>query len=180
MKGHRAAVRYAKSFMQLAKEKSLLEELKRDVEGILNAIRESTELSNFLSSPLIKIDKKKVILNEVFKSKVNELSLKFILLIADQKREALLKAICEEFIKQYNQEHQIARVQLSTATKLTDAQRKEVLNFIDKNYDFNSVELEEIVDEELIGGLILRIEDKQIDGSIKRKLQDIKQELIHA
>lgn len=180
MKGHRAAVRYAKSFMQIAKEKSILDELKGDVEGILNAIRESNELSNFLNSPLIKIDKKKEILNEVFQSKVNDLSLKFILQIADHKREGLLETICEEFIKQYNKEHNIAKVQLSTATKLTEAQRKGVLDFIDKNYDFKSVELEEEVDEELIGGLVLRIEDKQIDGSIKRKLQDIKQELIHA
>jgi len=180
MKGRRAAVRYAKSFMQIAREKSLLEELKGDVEGILKAIRESDELSIFLNSPLVKIDKKKVILEKIFKSKVNGLSLKFILLIADQKREALLEGICEEFIKQYNKEHHIATVQLTTANKLTDNLRKEVLAFIEKNYDFKSVELEEIVDEELIGGLILRIEDKQIDGSIKGKLQDIKQELIHA
>ena len=180
MKGHRAAVRYAKSFMQIAKEKSLLEELKGDVEGILNAIRESVELSSFLSSPLIKIDKKKVILNQVFKSKINDLSLSFIMQITDQKREGILETICEEFIRQYNIEHNIAKVHLSTATKLNDAQRKEALNFIDKHYDFNAVELEEVVDEDLIGGLVLRIEDKQIDGSIKRKLQDIKQELIHA
>ena len=173
MKGHRAAVRYAKSFMQIAKEKSLLDELKADVEGILNAIRESEELS-------IKIDKKKVILDKIFKSKINDLSLRFIMQIADQKREGLLEVICEEFIRQYNIEHNIAKVHLSTATKLNDAQRKEVLNFIDKNYDFKSVNLVETVDEDLIGGLILRIEDKQIDGSIKRKLQDIKQELIHA
>tara|TARA_R100001015_G_C4630626_1_gene192405 strand:+ start:770 stop:1270 length:501 start_codon:yes stop_codon:yes gene_type:complete len=166
--------------MQIAKEKSLLDELKADVEGILNAIRESEELSNFLNSPLIKIDKKKVILDKIFKSKINDLSLRFIMQIADQKREGLLEVICEEFIRQYNIEHNIAKVHLSTATKLNDAQRKEVLNFIDKNYDFKSVNLVETVDEDLIGGLILRIEDKQIDGSIKRKLQDIKQELIHA
>lgn len=166
--------------MQIAKEKSLLEELKADVENILKAIEDSDELRNFLNSPLIKMDKKRSILEQIFKSKVNDLSLKFIVQIADQKREALLEAICLEFIRQYNIEHNIAKVHLSTATKLTDAQRQGVLDFINHNYNFKSIELEAKVDEDLIGGLVLRIEDNQIDGSIKRKLQDIKQELIHA
>lgn len=180
MKGQRAAVRYAKSFMQLAREKSLLEGLKDDVLSILHSIEKSHELDNFLKSPLIKIDKKKEILNSLFNGKVNELSLKFILLIAHQKREGILKLICQEFMKQYNVEHNIATVNLTTATALNDDQRSEILKFLNTNYNFHSVELEEKIDEDLIGGLILRIDDKQIDGSIKRKLQDIKQELIHA
>lgn len=180
MKGQRAAVRYAKSFIQLAKEKSLLDELKADVESILKAIAESNELDSFLHSPLIKIEKKKQILESIFKGKVNELSLKFILLIADQKREGSLKLICKEFISQYNADHNIATVNLTTAKSLNDSQRKEILEFIKGNYDFKSVILEEEVNADLIGGLILRIKDQQIDGSIRRKLQDIKKELIQA
>jgi len=180
MKGQRAAVRYAKAFMQLAREKSLLDALKGDIESILKSIEDSKELDNFLQSPLIKIDKKKEILNSLFNGKVNELSLKFMIQIADQKREGLLKTICQEFIRQYNQEHNIAKVHLTTANPLTDSQRKDILEFVKSAYDFSSVEMEEKVDEDLIGGLVLRIDDKQIDGSIKRKLQDIKQELIHA
>ncbi len=180
MKGQRAAVRYARSFMLLAKEKSQLEALKEDIESILQSIENSKELENFLHSPLIKIEKKKEILNSLFNGKVSELSLKFIIQITDHKRENLMKLICQEFIKQYNKEHNIALVNLTTATQLNDSQRKEILDFIKSAYNFSAVEFEEKVDEDLIGGLILRIDDKQIDGSIKRKLQDIKQELIHA
>lgn len=180
MKGQRAAVRYARSFMQLARENSSLEELKDDVKEILKAITENNDLDVFLKSPLIKIDKKKAILKQIFEGKINDLSLKFIMQIADQKREGQLEIICREFIRQYNVAHNIAKVRLTTATPLSDLQRKEVINFINEHYNFSSVELDEKVDDELIGGLILRIEDKQIDGSIKRKLQDIRQELIQA
>lgn len=180
MKGQRAAVRYARSFMQLAEEKALLEALKADIEGILNSILKSKELNNFLQSPLVKIDKKKSIIEEIFKGKVNDLTLKFLLQITDHKREALLKTICQEFIKQYNHSHNIATVSLTTASALNEAQRKEIVDFVKNSYNFSSIQLEEIVDEDLIGGLILRIDDQQIDGSIRRKLQDIKQELIQA
>ena len=180
MKGQRAAVRYARSFMQLAKEKSQLEALKSDIESILLSIEKSKELEIFLNSPLIKIEKKKEILKSLFSGKINELSLAFMIQITDHKRESSMKVICQEFLKQYNVEHNIAKVNLTTATPLNDAQRKNILDFITSSYQFSSVQLEEKVDGDLIGGLILRIDDKQIDGSIKRKLQDIKQELIHA
>ena len=180
MKGHRAAVRYAKSLMQLSSEKSLLNDIKADMDIILNAINDSKELENFLNSPLIKIDKKKSILESIFKGKVNELSMNFIMQVANQKREALLKTICQEFIKQYNQMFNIAKVELTTAKAINKDQRKKVMDFIQSNYKYNSVEMNETVDEDLIGGIILRIEDRQIDGSIKRKLQDIKKELIQA
>lgn len=180
MKGQRAAVRYARSFMQLAKEKSQLDVLKSDIESILLSIENSRELENFLNSPLIKIEKKKEILKSLFSGKVSELSLSFIIQIADHKREGLMKMICQEFIRQYNAEHNIATVNLTTATPLNEAQRKNILEFITSSYNFKSVVLDEKIDEDLIGGLVLRIDDKQIDGSIKRKLQDIKQELIHA
>jgi F-type H+-transporting ATPase subunit delta len=166
--------------MQLAKENSSLEELKTDVKEILKAITENNDLDSFLKSPLIKIEKKKAILEQIFKGKINDLSLRFIMQVADQKREGQLELICREFIRQYNVAHNIAKVRLTTATALDDAQREEIIKFINDNYDFSKVELDEKIDEDLIGGLILRIEDKQIDGSIKRKLQDIKQELIHA
>lgn len=180
MKGQRAAVRYAKSFMQLARENSKLDALKADIESILNSIEDSKELDNFLHSPLIKIDKKKEIMNSLFSGKVDELTLRFLIQITDQKREGLLKVICEEFIRQYNVEHNIAKVNLTTAQELNDAQREEIIKFVKDSYDFSTIILEEKVEEDLIGGLILRIDDRQIDGSIKRKLQDIKQELIQA
>lgn len=180
MKGQRAAVRYAKSFIQLAKDNAKLELLKEDIQSILNSIQKSKDLDNFLLSPLIKIEKKKEILTSLFKGKIDELSLKFMILITDHKREGLLKTICQEFMKQYNAQHNIATVNLTTAHALDDAQRKEIIDFVKGNFQFSSIELEEKVDQDLIGGIVLRIDDQQIDGSIKRKLQDIKKELIHA
>lgn len=180
MKGQRAAVRYARSLMQLARENSLLEDIKSDMELILRAIDENNDLKIFLGSPLIKIEKKKSILNKIFEGKVNEMSMKFIHLVADQKREENLERIAQEFIRQYNQEHNIATVHLTTAKVLNDGLREEILNFIKAKYEFSKVELKEEVNEDLIGGLVIRIEDQQIDGSVRRKLQDIKQELIQA
>lgn len=180
MKGVRAAVRYARAFQQLAQEKSLLDTVIVDVKLIHNTIQGSKDLALMLQSPLIKADKKSSVLSSIFEKKINELTLKFIQQIVSHKREGILAAICEEFIDIFNAIKNIAKVTVTTSTALTDALRSELVAKIKADYSLASVELTEKVDESLIGGMVLRIGDKQLDASIRRQLSDIKQELVQA
>lgn len=180
MKGTRAAVRYAKAFRQLSEEKGLLDKVIVDMKSILAAIDASKELSMLLQSPLIKAEKKRAALKAVFQGKLNDLTVSFIDQIATQGREDLLGAICEETIAQYNELKNIAKVSVTTSTALSNDLKTELLKNLKTKYQFSEIELEETIDESLIGGMVLRIGDKQIDASIRRKLNDIKQELVHA
>ncbi|MBL4707876.1 MAG: ATP synthase F1 subunit delta [Flavobacteriales bacterium] len=180
MKGVRAAARYARAFQQLAQEKSLLDTVIVDVKLIHNTINGSKDLALMLKSPLIKADQKSKALTSIFEKKIHELTLQFVNLIVSHKRETILTAICEEFINTYNSINNIARVTVTTSTALTDALRTELVTKIKADYSLSSVELTEKVDESLIGGMILRIGDKQLDASIRRQLNDIKQELVQA
>src|SRR5690606_13352037 len=104
----------------------------------------------------------------------------FILMLATQKREAALEGILQSFIAQYNAKNNIAEVQLITATEISDSLREQLLEKIKQSYNFSSVTLEEKIDKDLIGGMLIRIGDKQLDESIRRRLKDVHQELLNA
>ena len=180
MRGVRAAVRYAKALMQLAQEKGILDQIYKDIKSIDSAINGSHDLELLLQSPLVKSEKKQSILQSIFNGKVNDLSLNFINQVTKQNREGSLSIICEEFIKQYNTVNNIAKVSITTSTPLNAALKAELLAILKSKYKFSSIDLEEAVDASLIGGMVLRMGDNQLDASIRRQLNDIRNELVHA
>lgn len=179
MKGNRAAIRYAKSLIQLSKEKGQFEEVLADVKMLASLIEESRDLDLFLGNPLVKMDKRSSILKSMFEGKLNSITYDFIQLVVTHKRESILKLILEQFIAQYNLMNKIAKVSISTAVELNDKLKEQLVDSIMKAYDFSAVQLEEKVDEALIGGLLMRIGDKQLDATIRRQLNDIEKELVH-
>lgn len=178
MKGVRAAARYAKALLQLAEQNQLTEKVVQDARMIHGLISDSKELELLLSSPLVKADKKMLVLNKLFEGKVEDLSLKLIQQTVKQNRENLLSVIFAEMIAQYNKANQIAKVDVTTAIPLEDSVREDIKAKLVQAYKLSKVELVEKVDESLLGGMILRIDDKQLDASIRRKLNDIKKELV--
>lgn len=180
MKGSRAGKRYAKAFIGLAKEQSILEAVHKDVLLIQNTLHESNELLLLLESPIVKTEKKIHILKEIYEGKLHELTMRFLLMLAEQKRESALPSVLSSFIEIYNIEHGIASVDVTTAVELDKDSRKKLIEKLRSSYSFENIDLKEHVDEKLIGGMIVRIGDKQIDESVRRKLNEIQQELINA
>jgi F-type H+-transporting ATPase subunit delta len=178
MKGTRAAIRYAKAFLKLAQEGKVLEEVVKDAKMVSSLIEESRDLELLLASPLVKAEKKHTILNQIFDGKVNHLTLKLINLLVKQKREVLLHLVCDELINIYNEINRIARVNVTTAVKLDEELKELLLGQLRKAYNLSSIELKETVDPELIGGMVMRIGDQQLDASIRRQLKDIEKELV--
>lgn len=180
MKGVRAAIRYAKALMQLAEEKKSLDLVVADVEMIHDLINKSDDLRMLLASPLINSDKKQSILNSLFSGKVNELTLSFIQLVVEQNREASLGLMAQEFISIFNEKNNIATVSLTTAKELDKNSKDLILSTIKAKYNYSKIQLEETVDTDLIGGLIMRIGDRQLDASIRGQLRKIENELVQA
>jgi F-type H+-transporting ATPase subunit delta len=98
----------------------------------------------------------------------------FIELVTKKKRESLLKDIANDFLNLYNVEKNITPVVLTTAVKIDDVLRKEVLSFIKKQGKEN-IELVEKVDASIVGGAIIKMGDKQLDTSVSSKIKLLKQ-----
>jgi len=172
----RIAYRYAKSLFEQSKEEKSLDAVKQDMDLISTAINESRELQNLLKSPIVSQGKKQVILEKIFASKVSKSTAALLSLLVSKGREAELASVASGFLKLYNEEKNIVKAKLTTAITLDGELKKQFLK-IASEVTGKEVDLTEEVDEDLIGGYVLRFEDSQIDASVKTRLNKIKQQL---
>ncbi|HYG14770.1 MAG TPA: ATP synthase F1 subunit delta [Bacteroidia bacterium] len=174
----RIASRYAKSLMDLAIEKGLLEQVNLDMRTLQTVAKENSSLVNVFDSPVIKSDKKAAIVHGVFGNTFNKLTMMFADQVVKKRREMYLPLIAQEFVKQYNQRNGIQTATVTSATALSEGMKASVKEFIEKETN-SRVDLKTMVNPDIIGGLVIRIEDTLYDSSIAKKLDQIKKELIH-
>ncbi|MDH5474449.1 MAG: ATP synthase F1 subunit delta [Cyclobacteriaceae bacterium] len=170
----RAASRYAKSLLELADEKGVLDEVQKDMLLLSSVCEENRDFLMMLKNPIVKHRKKREILEAIFKGKVNEITCAIFDIITRKNREPILPTIATEFNKQYNVINGIVTAKITTTTPLDSKLKKEFEEIVLQISKGNSVQLEEVVDENIIGGFVLNVEDKQIDDSIKTKLNELK------
>jgi F-type H+-transporting ATPase subunit delta len=172
------ASRYAKSLIELAKEKNLVDVVYNDMLLFRNTAKENRALMLALSSPVVRHEKKLGILKALFQDKVNPVSFTIFNIITRKNRESILDAIAEEFIQIYNDHKGIQKATVTTTTALTDELRKQFVDAVGKSTG-KTVELEEKIDPRLIGGYILRVNDRQVDTSLRARLNELKLRLLN-
>lgn len=170
------AARYAKSLIELAKEKNVVEAVYEDMKLFKNTVDQNRNLMLALQSPVVRHEKKLGILKALFETKVNPVSYSIFTIITQKNREAILDAIADEFIKAYDTYRGIQKATVITTTPLTDDLRKQ-FNKIVAEATGKTVELEEKIDPALIGGYLLRVDDRQIDASLRSRLNELKLQL---
>lgn len=177
MTGTRAAVRYAKATLSLAKDQNVANVVNDDMKVIRQTIAGNKELETFLQSPVIKSDVKKASLKEIFSS-IHAVTTGLIDMLVDNKRVMLLEATAEKYIIQYDalMGKQVAKV--TTAVPLTAELEAKILDKV-KALTGNEATIENTVDESILGGFILRVGDLQYNASVASKLQNLKRELIY-
>lgn len=170
-------VRYAKAFFATAKEKKQLDTLKADIELVLDVCTKSTDLSLLLESPIVKSSKKAGLLEAIFSGKVNQLTLNFMLLITQNKREVHIPGICRNFLDLTRKDQNIKSAVLTTASEVSTETSNKIQELLGKELNA-TVELSTKVDPDILGGLVLRLDDKQYDASMATQLKKIKQSLL--
>lgn len=170
-----AGNRYAKSLIALSIEKNELDAIYSDMVLVSETIEQSKDLDVLLKSPVVKTDKKQEVLTAIFGKNTTELTKQFLLLISSRNREALIGDIASAFVRQYKVIKKIIVTELTSAVKLDAAQKEKILQLLNTE-DSSSVEVIEKINPDIIGGFIVRVDDKQIDASISRKLDDLRQD----
>jgi len=179
MQGTRVASRYAKSLIDLSLEQGFLEQAHTDMKYIIEVCKQNRELVAFFKSPVIKPDSKLAVLKQVFNGKLNKLTDSYIQLITAKKRDFYLVEIAQEFLNQYNKKKNILTAVVTTAKGIDDITRKEVVNLVKGNGTCEVV-LQEKVDADIIGGIIIRVGDKQVDASVSRKLKVLQRNFLES
>jgi len=179
MNESKITVRYAKALFELARESNTFEVYKNDIEMLYQCLREVPELMLMLKSPVVKVSDKYKLFEDTFRETFAPVTLSFIKLILERRREEYLEGISRYFLSLLKSQEGIQLAELVAAVPLNETLRKSIINFIHKKFN-TKVELNEKVDERLIGGFILRVGDQQVDASISSKLERIKKSLINS
>jgi len=172
---YKVAHRYAKGLFDFTEKSNESTALYSEMKFLLSLLNESTDLKRFFKSPVVDYRKKQTIVKEIFKANSSTFN-KFVNLVIQQGRESNLTEIANQFVNLVDDKNEVQKATILSATKL----EKSLIDLILKESKFidNSkpIQITEIIDENLIGGYILRIGDKQIDASIKTKLNKIRGE----
>jgi len=179
MQNPRLATRYAKSLLDLSVERNSLENTLRDMQAINKVCHESREFELMLRSPIVSSDKKmSVIFLVLERFAIGDITRAFINLLVTKGRELNLPEIAEAFVTQYNTLKNIRTVSLTTAVPMNDVIKSSIVTKIAGLMPGDTVNLNTQVDESLIGGFVVEVEDKLFDASVKKSLNDFKAKLV--
>jgi len=169
------ATRYAKSLIDLAVEQKSLEETKKDMLLFSQTLRANSQLQAVLANPIVAHNKKIKILEAIFGAKVSKLTDSFFKIMINKSRSEILYATSKEFINQYNVIKHIIRAYVTSATPLSEENKKKVVAELEAATK-GTIELHTKVDPKLIGGFVLTVGDMQVDTSISTSLNKLKQD----
>ena len=165
------AFQYAEALFSLANESSQVEKILTEFQMFGKAL--DTEIYNFLIHPKITKKDKKEIISKTIK---NDLFKWFVFVLIDNSRVDLLEESLLEFEKIVNNQNKIMKVQVYSHKELSSEQKKQLVINLEKKHN-RKIELENIVDRSIVGGLRIEFEGMILDDTINNYLQSLKANL---
>ena len=170
----RAAIRYAKAILETALSSGKANQVNDDMKSIINAVNSSTDLKDFLASPIITSEVKMNVLSEIFGS-VQADTKSLFRLLQENKRFEILEAIATQFNAQFDEMNGVEVAKVTTAFPITADLEAKILAKA-TSISTKKITIQNTVDPSIIGGFILRIGDKQYNASVSNRLQELKRE----
>ena len=165
---------YATALFTLAMEQGAEKKFAAALESAVKALREAPDYEDFLCAPNIPMTERLLSLQTVFGGRVPEDVLSFLKLICEKGRVRSLEACLHEYMKLYNESKAISWAHVKSAIPLTPEQKTALRLKLEKQSGRN-VLLECSIDSTLLGGIVVEMDGKILDGSIRRRLQEVKE-----
>ena len=172
----KVAKRYAKALLDYSIEKHEEDNFFQEISSLVEVVRENPDLRALLHSPIVRMEIKHKVLQEVFSQRSAILNL-FIEILVENKRVSDLYDIAREYVIQYNRYKGKTTAYLTTAVELSESLKAQFVQKAIALSGGKKITLESRVEPQLIGGFILRIDDLQYNASIAHKLYGIKEQL---
>jgi ATP synthase, F1 delta subunit len=170
--------RYANALFKQAEEQNIIEEVKNDIQFLTSLCNDSEEFNFLLNIPSISSDKKAKIIESALGKAVQKLTLDFIKLVVNHRRESLMSSMCESYIRKYQTKHGIKEVLLTTAIPMDDDICAKIRNAVETSMNVKA-EMKTKVNPDIIGGFILNIDNHlQMDASVASQLEKIKKGIL--
>lgn len=173
------ALVYAQSLLDLAKERNVAEPIGEDLKAIAEGIETDAAFKLFIVDPSISTEKRAAALKKAFAGKVDQLLLNFLGVLNVKGRLPMLAAISDAYQTLLDEMFGKIEVDVTVAQRLSPDELSLVQQKVSQALGKSAV-VHQYVDESIIGGLVLRVQDRLIDASVKYQLQAIKEQLLAA
>jgi F-type H+-transporting ATPase subunit delta len=171
---------YAEALMSLAEAQNLTDAFGENANSVLDVLKNSPDLKDFLVNPFTKGNAKKQVLQQVFGSEVQPYFLNFLMILVDRRRIFLLEEICQQYQVLLRKLKNIVLADVTSTIELNEAQRQAVIQKVKEMTQAAEVDLDTKIDPDLIGGVIIKIGSQVLDASIRGQLRRIGVSLLNA
>lgn len=170
-----SARRYAQAVFQIAVESDELERWLDDLTQLADSIT-NEEFRQTLAAPRVSMTQKERLIRESLGSSVGSLGLNLMSLLASRGLADILPGIADRYQEMLDAHQGVERAEVVSAVSLTDEQREQVTKMLNE-LSGKDVRLTSRVDPEILGGLVIRVGDRVMDGSARTRLQNMRREL---
>ena len=169
---------YGEALFELAAENNKEEEFLGEITALKGILKENPEFGSLMNHPKILKEEKLKVLEDVFSGRISRELLGFLHLVVAKDRYGEIDGILDFFIGKVKQHQGIGIANVATAVSLNEDQKKEIENKLLATTPFDRMEMHYQVEEDLIGGMVIRIGDRVVDSSVKTKLFELQRELL--
>ena len=170
---------YAKALFLLGKQTGKLDEIEEELNGFNELVERQRPLKNFLLTPQLSAESKVEALKKALSGRVSPELMKFLLVLTEKRREDQLPGICASYREELNHFNKRLEVRVESAVELTGEEKEGLRAGLSKQLDLKVI-VHASVDTWLIGGLVCHIGDTVYDGSIRRRIQRLANQMLKA
>lgn len=165
--------RYALALYEVAEQKGKVQQYLQDLREICNLIETNKEFYEVIKHPQISTKKKKRTFINIFKGHIDEELLSFLLILIEKDRILYLKEKLKEMEKINLERKNTLSGIVKTTVPLSKEELNNLISTLEKKYNKHII-LEEIIDESILGGIYVRVNNDVIDGTVKSKLYELR------
>ncbi|WP_062052053.1 F0F1 ATP synthase subunit delta [Bacillus sp. JCM 19034] len=172
------ANRYADAIFKVASEKNIINEINQELQVVKQVIESTPEFIQYVNHPKVNKEQKQAFIKETFGQALSESNISLLNLLIERKRIDVLIPLIQTFKKLALEAQNKAEALVYSAKALTNEDAKQISELFAKKIGKKELEVKNVVDPELIGGLKIRIGDRIYDGSVKAQLDRMQRQLI--
>jgi F-type H+-transporting ATPase subunit delta len=176
LENNKVAARYAKALFESTTASGEAEQVSKDLTSVNDLFNQLPNLYTFLENPAIALDEKQKFLDQQFGKNVSPWVLRLLKLLVENQRVAIFAQLVEQFNALALHSENAAQAEVVSATELEEELKTRIRKTLESTFGFSRVDLQNRVDPGLLGGVIIKLQDRVIDGSYVGRLEEMRKQ----
>lgn len=173
----KVASRYAKALFDSTSDSGDVEKVAADLKALQDLLSQVPEFTKFIENPSIAVVDKVQFADQQFGASINLWVLRLIKILMENHRMAIFPQVVEHFSHLLNQRDNVTQAEIVTAVELEAELCKRLQKTLESTFHFSRVDIQNRVEPGLLGGIIVKIQDKVIDGSYIGRLEALRKQV---